>query len=324
MTPDGHCAVSASSDRTLRLWDLESGKALRTFEGHTGSVRAAAVTPDGRRAVSASDDRTLRVWDLESGKTLHTLKGHTDTVRAVAVTPDGRHAVSASLDDTLRLWDLESGQTAHVRRPYGLGHAVAITPDGRRAVTDWNTQTLRLWDLERGKEIATFTGETAMNSCAIAPDCQTIISGDRSGRVHFLSLVEADKTKLLPGEIKIPLLLSQQQSADKPEKPTMPPPTPDQAFISYSHEDTKWREDLEKHLKPYLRAGSIKSWSDKQISPGSQWLTEIKTALTNTKVAVLLVTPDFIAPDFINQYELVRSKGSEARGSSNPMGACSR
>jgi internalin A len=65
----------------------------------------------------------------------------------------------------------------------------------------------------------------------------------------------------------------------------MSPSAKDQVFISYSHEDTKWREDLEKHLKPYLRAGSIKSWSDKQISPGSPWLTEIKTALTNTKVA---------------------------------------
>jgi hypothetical protein len=84
----------------------------------------------------------------------------------------------------------------------------------------------------------------------------------------------------------------------------MPPPRRDQVFISYSHQDTKWREDLEKHLKPYLRAGSTKSWSDKQISPGSQWLTEIKTALTNTQVAVLLVTPDFIASDFIHQYEL--------------------
>jgi hypothetical protein len=84
----------------------------------------------------------------------------------------------------------------------------------------------------------------------------------------------------------------------------MPPPAKDQIFISYRHEDTKWREDLEKHLKPYLRAGSIKSWSDKQISPGSEWLTEIKTALTNTKVAVLLVTPDFIASDFIHKIEL--------------------
>ena len=110
VTPDGRRAVSASEDRTLRLWDLESGQTIRTLEGHTGSVRAVAVTPDGRRAVSASEDRTLRLWDLESGQTIRTLEGHTDSVRAVAVTPDGRRAVSASEDRTLRLWDLESGK----------------------------------------------------------------------------------------------------------------------------------------------------------------------------------------------------------------------
>ena len=68
VTPDGRRAVSASVDRTLRLWDLESGQTIRTLEGHTDSVSAVAVTPDGRRAVSASDDRTLRLWDLEAAK----------------------------------------------------------------------------------------------------------------------------------------------------------------------------------------------------------------------------------------------------------------
>jgi WD40 repeat protein len=76
-----------------------------------------------------------------------------------------------------------------------------------------NDRTLRLWDLETGKEIAHFTGESDMDSCAIASDGGTIVAGESSGRVHFLRLVEADKTKLLPGEIKIPLLLRKEQAA---------------------------------------------------------------------------------------------------------------
>jgi WD40 repeat protein len=105
VTPDGRRVVSASDDRTLRLWDLGSGQMIRTLEGHRDEVSAVAVTPDGRQAVSASDDRTLRLWDLSNGQTLRILEGHTGSIKTVAVTPDGRRAVSGSDDRTLRLWD---------------------------------------------------------------------------------------------------------------------------------------------------------------------------------------------------------------------------
>jgi WD40 repeat protein len=66
VTPDGRHVVSASSDQTLKVWELATGRALATLAGHTHGVNACAVTPDGRHVVSASFDQTLKVWDFQS------------------------------------------------------------------------------------------------------------------------------------------------------------------------------------------------------------------------------------------------------------------
>jgi WD40 repeat protein len=87
VTPDGRRVISASWDKTLKVWDLHTGAVLRTLEGHSGLVLAVAVTPDGKRVISASSDNTLKVWDLDTGGVLRTLEGHSWPVHGVAVTP---------------------------------------------------------------------------------------------------------------------------------------------------------------------------------------------------------------------------------------------
>src|SRR5947207_2266118 len=79
VTPDGTCAVSASGDKTLRVWDLAARLPAATLKGHSSTVYGVAVTPDGTRAVSAAGDDTLLVWDLATGRPVSTLR-HTDAV----------------------------------------------------------------------------------------------------------------------------------------------------------------------------------------------------------------------------------------------------
>src|SRR3954451_16478979 len=76
------------------------------------------------------------------------------------------------------------------------------------------------------------------------------------------------------------------------------------AFISYSHEDKAWLERLKRHLKPLVREGRLDCWDDTHIRPSDDWKQEIRTALDTAQVAVLLISADFSASDFIDESEL--------------------
>ncbi|HWO19184.1 MAG TPA: CHAT domain-containing protein [Kofleriaceae bacterium] len=156
VTADGRRVVSASDDRTLKIWDLDSGCELATLEGHADWVSACAVTTDGRRAVSASFDRTLKVWDLDTGRELVTLMGHAGGVSACAVTADNRRVLSASFDRTLKIWDLDTGRELATLEGHATEvSACAVTVDGHRALSASWDGMLKLWDLDRACELAT-------------------------------------------------------------------------------------------------------------------------------------------------------------------------
>jgi len=178
VTPDGQRVISASRDRTLKVWNLESGRALSTLEGHADRVTACAVTPDGQRVISASHDKTLKVWDLESGRALGTLEGHADWVAACAVTPNGRCVISASHDQTLKIWDLESWRELGTLEGHTDGVAAcAVMPDGRRVVSASWDQMLKVWDLESRRMLGTLVGHADwVTACAVTPDGQRVVS----------------------------------------------------------------------------------------------------------------------------------------------------
>ena len=106
-SPNGYYIVSGSIDKTLRIWDAETGSAVgKPFEGHTDGVYSVAYSPDGRHIISGSADKTIRMWDAENGSAVgKPFEGHTGEVYSVAYSPDWRHTTSGSNDCTVRMWD---------------------------------------------------------------------------------------------------------------------------------------------------------------------------------------------------------------------------
>ena len=131
-SPDIRRVLTASRDKTARLWETGSGKLLAAFQ--TGGVRSAVFSPDGRRVLTASGDWTARLWKAESGQILTTFKGHTDQVTSAVFSPDGRRVLTASSDETARLWPV---LPSDVPPPDWCGDFLVwlggkrIAPDGR-------------------------------------------------------------------------------------------------------------------------------------------------------------------------------------------------
>ncbi|KAF7334736.1 WD-REPEATS-REGION domain-containing protein [Mycena sanguinolenta] len=183
--------VSGSNDKTMRLWDAESGASLgKPLEGHTSGVRSVAFSPDGKHIVSGSQDKTVRLWDAVSRAPLgKPLEGHTDWVTSVAFSPDGKHIVSGSNDKTVCLWDAESG--ALLGKPLE-GHtdwvrSVAFSPDGKHIVSGSNDKTVCLWDAESRAPIGKpLEGHTDwVTSAAFSPDGKHIVSGSNDRTVRL-------------------------------------------------------------------------------------------------------------------------------------------
>ncbi|KAJ7202947.1 quinon protein alcohol dehydrogenase-like superfamily [Mycena haematopus] len=192
---NGKRIVSGSDDCTVRIWDAETGAALREpLEGHTDVVTSVVFSPDGKRIVSGSHDHTLRIWNAETGAALREpLEGHTDAVTSVAFSPDGKRIVSGSYDHTVCIWDADTG--AALREPLE-GHtrvvaSVAFSPDGKRIVSGSYDHTVCIWDAETGAALRKpLEGHIDwVASVAFSPDGKRIVSGSYD---HTVCIWDAD------------------------------------------------------------------------------------------------------------------------------------
>jgi eukaryotic-like serine/threonine-protein kinase len=160
--PDKPLLASASYDKTVKLWNLETGKELVTLNGHTGNVYDVAFSPKGDRVASASHDLTVRVWDYElyprdPVKSVQILAGHDWPVRAVAFHPDGQLLASAGVggrDPLIHLWNLTSGQIEKTLKGHeGDVDSLAFYASGKSLISGGGTGRrgqVAFWDVDTG------------------------------------------------------------------------------------------------------------------------------------------------------------------------------
>lgn len=199
ITPDGKIAVSASRDRTLKVWDLHSGTELRSLTGHHGWVEAVAITPDGKIVVSSANDGTLKVWELQSGNEMRTLIGRTGTMSGVIITPDNQLVVSTPGGKT-RIWDLQSGnEVPTLDRDTHRMNVVAITPDRKLAISASSDTTLHVRDIKSETELFTFTSNWGFLGVAITPDSKLAICGTNASPIIVYDLQTGQELRTLYG-----------------------------------------------------------------------------------------------------------------------------
>jgi WD40 repeat protein len=185
----GRTILSASQDKTVKVWDGYSATLRHTLSGHTKAVTSCAIDDAGTTIVSGSRDRTVKVWDAQTGTLRHTFREHTASITACAIDAVGHFLVSASDDHTLRLWDIHLGTarfsfTGHRHKITGC----TISADGRIIISVAEDKTIKVWNTETLCCMTTLHVDSALRCCVISIDGQWLIAGGDGG-VYFLRLV---------------------------------------------------------------------------------------------------------------------------------------
>ncbi len=186
LSRDGKHVLASHSDRSVRLYELATGKELVKLVRHTGEVWGAGLSPDGKVAVTGGFDRALHAWDARTGKHLRAFENVTDMVRCLTFSPDGKKVAVghfaagnvATSAGTVRIWDVQTGKLERS----GTGHTGAITSvtwsrDGKWIATSSFDRTVRIWEAKTLREHRKLIVSTVgCDGAALTPDARQVVA----------------------------------------------------------------------------------------------------------------------------------------------------
>ncbi|HEX8239009.1 MAG TPA: WD40 repeat domain-containing protein [Allosphingosinicella sp.] len=179
--PGGAWLATSGYDGTVRLWDVATGRALRSLEGARGTLWTLDVSPDGKRLAAAGEDGIIRIWNPDDGRLAARLAGHSRNIWEVRYSPDGRRLASGSFDSTVRLWDSATGAalatlTDHDEAVVGLDWS----PDGRLLATGGDDSTILVRRSADGKALRRLLVGNHAYKLDFSPDSRWLANAGRA------------------------------------------------------------------------------------------------------------------------------------------------
>ena len=186
----GYAELNNQIRKYCQTIGLRSCRMADILNGHSQSVRAAAISADGLHAVSASDDSSVRIWSLRTAECLHVCTEHTKWARAVCISPDGQWALSGGCDSRLVLWDIASGKKLkNFEGHNGFVEAAAFDPACRYVLSGASDKTIKVWDIKSGECLRTLNGhEKDITAVCVSPNGKTLLSCSKDGTIRLWEL----------------------------------------------------------------------------------------------------------------------------------------
>jgi hypothetical protein len=191
-SPDGKRLAACSADRSIRVFNLETGAQELLIEDHADWVMDIAWAPDGKKLASASRDKTSKVFDAKTGDSLVTFPGHNEIVYGVSFSPDGAQVLTAGRDNRMRAWN--PADAKQIRELAGFGsevYRVQISSDGRIFSCSAD-KTAREHKVADGAAVRTFSGHNDwVYSVTFNPATKKLATGSWDGEVRVWNAEDA-------------------------------------------------------------------------------------------------------------------------------------